>query len=52
MPFNIIGKSIPRLDGIPKATGEANYVDDYDFPGHWVGGIVRSNVPHGTLKVS
>jgi CO/xanthine dehydrogenase Mo-binding subunit len=50
MSFRIIGKSFPRLDGMPKATGSANYIDDYDFPGHWAGGIVRSDVPHGTLK--
>ncbi|MCL2010296.1 MAG: xanthine dehydrogenase family protein molybdopterin-binding subunit [Synergistaceae bacterium] len=48
--FKIIGKSIPRLDGIPKATGVAGYIDDYDLPGHWVGGIVRSGVPHGILR--
>jgi CO/xanthine dehydrogenase Mo-binding subunit len=26
------------------------FVGDYDVPGHWVGGIVRSDVPRGVLK--
>ena len=48
--FSIIGKSIPRLDGPAKVTGESEYVGDLNFPGLWVGGTVRSGVPHGKLK--
>ena len=48
--FKIIGASVPRLDGMEKATGRARFVNDYDFPGHWVGGLVRSPVPHGLLR--
>ena len=48
--FKVIGKSVPRLDGIEKATGRIRFVGDYDIPGCWFGGIVRSDVPHGLLK--
>lgn len=48
--FKVVGKAVPRLDGIQKATGQIRFVGDYDVPGHWVGGIVRSDVPHGILK--
>ena len=47
--FKIIGTSVPRLDGMEKATGRARFVNDYDLPGHWLGGFVRSPVPHGIL---
>ena len=47
--FKIIGTSVPRLDGMQKATGRIRFVNDYDLPGHWVGGFVRSPVPHGLL---
>lgn len=48
--FKIIGTSVPRLDGMQKATGQIRFVNDYDLPEHWVGGIVRSRVPHGILR--
>ena len=32
-----------------KATGRARFVNDYDLPEHWLGGFVRSPVPHGIL---
>lgn len=33
-----------------KATGRIRFVNDYDLPGHWLGGFVRSPVPHGLLR--
>lgn len=48
--FKIIGKPVPRLDGISKATGQLRFVGDYEVPGCWTGGIVRSDMPHGILR--
>lgn len=48
--FKVIGKPTPRLDGTLKATGSIRFVADYDVPGCWIGGIVRSDIPHGILK--
>lgn len=48
--LKIIGTSVPRLDGMEKATGHIRFVNDYELPGHWVGGFVRSPIPHGLLR--
>ena len=47
--FKVIGNSVPRIDGIPKVTGEAVYLDDLFTEGVWVGGTVRSTVPYGRI---
>ena len=45
-----VGRSLPRVDGVAKVTGRAQYLDDLDAPGAWHGATVRSRVPHGVLE--
>jgi len=46
-----VGTSVPRLDGVPKVTGEARYVDDLPhMAGEIFGATVRSPVPRGNLR--
>ncbi|MDP3947674.1 MAG: 4-hydroxybenzoyl-CoA reductase, partial [bacterium] len=46
---SLIGKRIPRIDGIPKVCGSALYTDDIKLPGMLYGKIVRSPIPHGRI---
>lgn len=39
-----IGSSVPRLDGVAKVTGQAQFADDEPVVGVWWGATVRS--PH------
>lgn len=48
--FKVIGKSLPRPDGLAKATGEAVYVADLEIPGAWFAGVLRSDVAAGRLE--
>src|SRR5688572_3229952 len=49
--MSAIGVSVPRIDGAPKVTGAARYVDDLPArPGELFGATVRSAVPHGRLR--
>jgi CO/xanthine dehydrogenase Mo-binding subunit len=45
-----VGTSLPRVDGVAKVTGRAQYLDDLDAPGAWHGATVRSQVAHGVLE--
>jgi CO/xanthine dehydrogenase Mo-binding subunit len=45
-----VGKSVPRKDGIGKATGQARYADDIVLPGMLFGRTIRSTVARGTVK--
>jgi len=46
-----IGTSVPRLDGAPKVTGEARYVDDLPhMPGEIYGATLRSPVARGKIR--
>ena len=45
----IIGKSVPRLEGRGKVTGQALYVDDIVLPGMLFGATVRSRIPRGKI---
>ena len=44
-----IGKRLPRVDGIVKATGEAKYAADLSLPGLLHGKILRSPYPHARI---
>ncbi len=44
-----IGKRLPRVDGIVKATGEAKYAGDLSLPGMLYGKILRSPHPHARI---
>ena len=48
--LNVVGQSVPRKDGIGKATGQARYTDDLHFPGMLVGRTVRTTIPCGHLS--
>jgi CO/xanthine dehydrogenase Mo-binding subunit len=47
--MSLTGKNVVRLDGVPKVTGTARYVDDLDIPGVWYGAVVRTEVPHARI---
>src|SRR6185503_2136662 len=47
---NVVGQSVPRKDGIGKATGQARYTDDLHFPGMLFGRTIRTTVPCGHLR--
>lgn len=44
-----VGRSVPRKDGMGKATGQARYADDLGFPGMLFGRTIRTSVPCGRL---
>ncbi|HVO52137.1 MAG TPA: xanthine dehydrogenase family protein molybdopterin-binding subunit [Thermoanaerobaculia bacterium] len=46
----LIGRSVPRPDGLAKVTGRARYVDDVAEPGVLVGATLRSTVARGRLR--
>jgi len=45
-----VGHSVPRKDGIGKATGRALYADDLVFPGMLHGRTIRATIPCGRVK--
>ncbi len=47
--LDAVGRSVPRKDGIGKATGEARYADDLRFPGMLLARTIRSTIPCGRL---
>src|SRR5262245_58524707 len=47
--LDAVGRSVPRKDGIGKATGEARYADDLRFPGMLLARTIRSTIPCGPL---
>lgn len=50
MTCRVVGTSVPRKDGIEKATGRSQFVADMKVPGCWEGAVIGSPVPHGILK--
>ena len=47
--FAVVGKDLPRIDGVAKATGTAAFAADINLPGMLVGKIFRSPFPHAKL---
>ena len=47
--YKVVGKSLPRSDGKPKATGSAKYSADIVLPGMLHGKILRSPYPHAII---
>ena len=45
----VVGKRLPRIDGLSKATGEANYSGDLVLPRMIYGKILRSPHPHARI---
>ncbi len=46
----IVGQSVPRLEGLAKVTGRAEYVHNLRLPGMLYGKIFRSTVAHGRVR--
>lgn len=47
--YEIIGKPLPRIDGIEKATGQARFTVDVVMPGMLHGKFLRSPHPHAKI---
>jgi CO/xanthine dehydrogenase Mo-binding subunit len=47
--LNIVGKSIPKLDAVDKATGRVQYIQDLKRPGMLYGKILYSRYPHAKI---
>ena len=47
--FSVIGKRLPRIDALSKATGEAVYTTDINLPHMLHGKILRSPHPHARI---
>ena len=47
--YAVIGKRLPRVDGVTKATGEAKYFNDIGLPRMLYGKILRSPLPHAKI---
>jgi len=45
----VVGRSVPRKEGLAKARGAARYVDDLRFPGMLHGRTIRSTIARGEL---
>jgi xanthine dehydrogenase YagR molybdenum-binding subunit len=48
--LRVIGKSVNRVDAVPKVTGKARYTYDVQLPGMLYARIVSSTVPHARIK--
>jgi len=47
--YSVVGKSLPRIDGFTKASGQAQYTADLTLPGMIYGKILRS--PHAHARI-
>src|SRR6266545_4663814 len=48
--YKVIGKSLPRIDGVGKVTGADKFAGDYSLPGTLIGKILRS--PHAHARIT
>jgi CO/xanthine dehydrogenase Mo-binding subunit len=48
--LKVVGKSLPRVDGIAKVTGRAQYAADLSLPGMLYGKILFSDRPHARIR--
>lgn len=48
--YSVIGKRIPKIEGLDKTTGSAVFTDDIKMPGMLYGKILRSPHPHALIK--
>lgn len=46
---SVVGKRLPRPDGIAKVTGKAEYPQDIELPGMLIGRILRSPYAHAKI---
>lgn len=47
--YSVIGRSIPKVDAIPKATGEGKFAPDIFLPGMLHAKVFRSSRPHARI---
>ncbi len=47
--YSFIGKPLPRIDGVEKATGKAVFGLDFSLPGMLFGKLLRSPYPHARI---
>lgn len=47
---NVVGSSVPRVDGVPKVTGQAKFADDLSFPNMLYAKVLRSAHAHALIK--
>ena len=47
--LSVVGKRLPKVDALPKATGEMHYLADLKLPGMLYGAILRSPFPHARI---
>jgi len=47
--FQIVGRALPKIDGLDKATGSAIYTDDIQLPGMLHTKFLRSPHPHARI---
>ncbi|HXT54745.1 MAG TPA: 4-hydroxybenzoyl-CoA reductase subunit alpha, partial [Candidatus Eisenbacteria bacterium] len=48
--FSVVGRSIPRVDGVDKVTGRAKYTGDLIVPGMIEGKFLRSPYAHARIR--
>ena len=48
--FRLVGKPLPRLDGVDSVTGRATYTVDIALPGLLHARLFRSPVPHAKIR--
>ncbi len=48
--FSIIGKPLPKVDGLGKCTGQTKFADDLNLPRMLYGRLLRSVYPHALIK--
>ncbi len=47
--FTAVGKRVPKVDAVDKATGRAQYIQDVKLPGMLYGKILYSKYPHARI---
>lgn len=47
--FSVVGKALPKVDGLAKSTGQTKYADDLNLPRMLYGKLLRS--PHAHAKI-
>lgn len=50
MELHVVGKPLPRVDSLPKVTGQAVYAGDLKVKGMLYARVLRSPVPHAIVK--
>ncbi len=48
-PVRVVGRSVPRKEGLAKARGAARYIDDLRLPGMLYGRTIRTTVARGEV---